>query len=230
MKKREVIFLILILISLTIIFLTSITKAEDITGIPGEINPETGLPEGIPTSTEEVKNKTQSTLDYLGQEWQKILLKNSIISTLDSFFTKISIIFVILFGQPYSLSLTLFIIILLWTYFLFMFAKIIGDLSAFSPATSKIISLSLVIIMAQIQIIKKITEFLMWFIFAKKSTWWNILITILIILVFILLSKYSSTLVEKIKKGQEELEKEQEKADRKVIHSTASGIKEGLKS
>ena len=49
--------------------------------------------------------------DYLGREWKEILLKRKFVSAIDGFFTKISILFKILFGEPYSLSLPLFFVI-----------------------------------------------------------------------------------------------------------------------
>ncbi|MEK6820509.1 MAG: hypothetical protein AABX71_02240, partial [Nanoarchaeota archaeon] len=211
MKKIGV--LIIFLLLLNILAMTITLAQETPPGMPSILNP--GEAE---KKIEEAKNKTETTWDYLSKEWKKMLLGNKFVSALDSFFTKISSIFLILFGEGYALSLTLFIIIILWIYFFLKFAEILRDFSAFSSGTSWLISLGIVAIMAQTKILRKIVEFFMWLILAKEAVWWRILMTGIIVFALILIYAASSYFSRIFKEQKEELEKEQEKTERKTLH------------
>ena len=162
MKKLGIFLIFLLLINFLAI---SLIHAETAPGIPSILTPEE-----TEKTIADLKNKSLTKWDYLGQNWQVMLLKNKVVASLDSFFTKISIIFVILFGMPYSLSITLLVIILLWIFFFFKFGEIFKDFSAFSEGTSWFIALGLTIILAQLQILKKITQFLGWLLFVNKAS------------------------------------------------------------
>ena len=99
-----------------------------------------------------------------------IFLKNKYVAGIDNFLKKISFVFLFLFGEPYSLSLTLFFVIILWIYLALQFYKIL-ELTAFSKGVAKIIGLGIVIIIAQISLLRKIVEALGNLIFAQKL-WW----------------------------------------------------------
>ncbi len=222
MLNKKLALLILFLILSDFLFLTLIKAQETPPGLPPQLgqSPEETL--------EQLKNKTETKWDYLGEEWRNILLKNKIVSALDAFFTKISIVFRVLFGTDYSLSLTLLVVVVLWFYFLFKFAELFRDFTAFSSGTSWIMALGLAIVMAQLQILRKITEGLGWLVFARKAWWWNLITILILIIVFILIYKLSSAWAKKAKESREKLEKEKTEQAGKVIQATAKGITEGL--
>lgn len=190
-----------------------------------------GMPAGFGQDPSEViqkaKNNTQTSWEYLGKEWQAMLLKNKVISKIDGFLQKISFVFFALFGMPYSLSITLLAVILLWFWFFFEFGKIFRDFSAFSEKIAWIFSFALVVIMAQTQMLKQIAEWLGWLIFSKKNMIWNIAISLIIIFVFILIYILTKKFGGKFREDNEKKEKEQEKFDRQILHKTTEGIIEG---
>jgi len=184
---------------------------------------------------EEIEDIREGKWDYLGKEWKEILLKNKFVSTVDTFFAKISIVFVILFGEPYSLSLTLLFVIMLWFYFFFKFSEIFVDFSSFSSTTAIVIGGALTIILAQFNILRKIIEFFGWLVFSQESNIWRFLIMLGIFLVLIGSYYFSSYLGDKFKKNkekrekkEEEMEKERAKADRGILRKLVESIMSGL--
>ena len=211
MKNKNLQIFALILFSLLILnlFLISI-KADSpsipsLPGIGGNINPDTGLPIELEKIQEIGKNLTSKEIssNYLKQEWNKILLDNKYISSMDSFFTKISIIFRILFGIPYSLTLTLFFVIILWFAIFLSLPGIIENSTSLSSGVSWLISLGITIILAQIQVLNRIIVFLIKFISYPENSWLRLLVGILIfvgIIIFYYIEKYLSKYLEKKKK------------------------------
>jgi hypothetical protein len=179
MKKAGV----LIIISLLLISFLSITLtyAQESPPLPYGINPD---------EIENTKTNVESKWDYLSKEWKTVLLKNKYISAVDSFLQKISYIFVILFGQPYSLSLTLLLVIIFWLCFFFVFSVIFKNYSSFSPPIAYIISLILVVIAAQLKLWEKQATFFLWLIFGDKPWWFSVIIIILLAAIFFLLFTY----------------------------------------
>ena len=207
----------------------------------GEILLESGLlseeqlQEGV-EKVEDIKEKLEEgKWDYLGKEWKEILLKNKFVSVIDSFFTKISIVFKILFGEPYSLSLTLFLVIILWFYFFFKFSEIFTDYFNFS-STAIVIGAAFTVVLAQFQVLRKIIEFFGWLVLSSESNIWRFLIMLGIFGIMILLYYLSSHFGDVYKKGKEkkekskeEMEKSRAKVERGILHKLVKAIMKGLK-
>ena len=149
---------------------------------------------------ESLKEKAESKWDYLGKGWYEVFLKNKFVVLVDNFLKKISFIFEILFGEPYSLSLILFFVIVLWIYFVLKFKEVM-TLTAFSKITSIIISFGLVCILAQLHVLRKIIETLRDLIFAPELWWVRAIIILVIFIAVFILSKLSSGLIKKIKQN-----------------------------
>ena len=119
-KKLGVLLVISLLLA---VFFLQFVRAENLAGLPFD-------PSKDPQETiEDFRNKTISKWDYLGREWQTIFLKNKYVAIVDNFFKKNPKVFFILFGTPYSLSLTLLLIIALWlvtAFWVFRFSKLLN--------------------------------------------------------------------------------------------------------
>lgn len=224
MKKIGVLFICLFLF--LILIQSSNIPAQDI-GESLEEGKEK-LQEGV-DKVEDIKEKLEEgKWDYLGKEWKEIFLTSKIVSSIDSFLTKINIVFVVLFGESYSLSLTLFLVISLWFFFFFKFSEIFTDWTSFSSTTAMVIGLCFTIILAQFQILRKIVEFFGWLVFSQESNIWRFLIMLIIFLVMIGLYYLSSYFGDLHKKKEEEMEKSRAKIERGILHKFVEAIKEGL--
>lgn len=226
MKKIGVLFIFLF-VFLLCLHVYSI-RAQDITeGLEGA---KEQLQEGT-EKIEDIKDTLEEKRwEYLGKEWKKILLENKFVSTMNSFLTKISIVFVIFFGEPYSLSFVLLGVIILWFYFFLKFSEILTDYSSFSSTTSMVIGFALTMVLAQFKILKKIIEFFGWLIFWKESNIWRFVIVLVIFLLMIGLYYLSSYLGERHKKQKEEEAKQQEKIDRSFLRKIADMFSKALGS
>ncbi len=209
------IFLFVFLFFLQIYFIKAQGLEEGLEGIGEQLEEGIGKAEDIKEDIE------QKRWDYLGEEWKKILLENRFVSAMDSFLKKIDIVFVVLFGEHYSLSLVLLSIILLWFYLFLKMSEILTDYSSFSSTTSMVIGFVLTIILAQFKILRAIIEFFAWLIFWKESNVWRFVILFIIVVGMIGIYYLSSYMGEIHKKKKEEEEKQQEKIDRHFLRKIA---------
>ncbi|GEM_PF-2563774 len=168
--------------------------------------------EGSVKRVEDIEKKVKMTKeDYkwevLSEKWQETLLKNPVIAKIDELFKKWNIFFVVFFGKNYSLSLTLLFIIIFWFYFWNQFYKIFSTFSTFSNSTSLLISLSMVIILAQINFFDFFSELLFKFIFYRQGKWgwfWYFISVGVIILLLMVLSRFFFSLKKVVLKLKEE--------------------------
>lgn len=220
-----------VLVFLCLIFFAQLVYAENIVGdLEEKIE---GLEDTRENIEEGVENIKETKWDYLGEKWKAAFLKNKFISFVDGFFQKINFVFVVLFGENYSLSLILFFIIVLWFYFFFKLSEILTDYSAFSSSVATAIGFGLVIIMAQLKFFRIIVESFGWLVFSQEAWWIRLIIFILIAFVMVFLYKLSSQIGDSFKKNRkktkEEMEKEEEKINRGIVKSFADAIVKGLK-
>ena len=145
--------------------------------------------------------------EYLGKEWKNILMGNSFIKNVDSFFQKISIVFSVLFGIEYSLSLALFLTTILWLYVFFMLTGVLGNIIS-SKWVSLLISLGFVILLAQIKLFQIPVNFLIGLFFGENPWWMKLIIGLIIFailaVVFILIKNFGKQLAANKKKVKEE--------------------------
>ncbi len=216
-KKILIIFSILILSIFLISNLNSV-KAETAPGLPSGLDKD---PEEL---KEELKNKTQTKWDYLSNEWIKILKDKPLIKQIDSFFEKISILFRILFGMPYSFSITLLGIFFLWVFLALETGEIINKSGLIKGWSAYAGGFLFSILLAQLQILKIIVNFLGWLLFLEKPWYWDLSVILIIILAFVLLyfsSKTLSTYLEKRRKQKAEKETE---SNQKKIKKFTKGL------
>lgn len=143
----------------------------------------------------------------LRKRWQEILKKNKYVAFIDGIFQKGNIVFVVLFGRDYSLSLTLFFLIILWFYFLSQFNKIFSTFSTFSSSTSFVIALGMTIILAQIKFFDWFSQLIFKFLFYREEEWgwlWTVIIFVCIILIGMFFGAFLSSLRSVVKKMRDE--------------------------
>lgn len=122
--------------------------------------------------------------DYLGNEWKSIFLKNPVVASFDSFFTKISIVFEVLFGVPYSLSLVLVGILFLWIFIFINLVPIINATGFFSKSLSYLVSFGLCIILAQFKTFEVIAILLGRLVFSPEYVWTRLIFLFILFLSF----------------------------------------------
>ena len=213
-------FLLILLISMFVFQIVNVHAQEEIPGLPSGLSPE---------EVEKTQEKIEGKWDYLAREWKNIFLKNKFVSAIDSFFTKISIVFRILFGMDYSLSLTLLIVIIMWFYFFINIAKILTYFSTFSSSVSFVISLALAVILAQFKVYEKIAQFFIWLIFGDKPWWLSLIITIVLIVVLVVLYQLNKGFAGQIAARRKAMKKEMEELKLKMGAKAGEALSEAAK-
>ena len=164
--------------------------------------------------------------EYLSQQWKELLLKNRFISAFDSWLKKGDILFVILLGQHYSLSIQLFFVFILWVFFIIAFYKIFSGYAPYSQNVAVIIAIAFGVVIAQFKLLEFLSGKIVTAVFIGGMGWrWiSFVIFILVLLFFIVLISLIA------KKGKEEKKKKAEKKqeqDQETVGEFAKGILKG---
>jgi len=215
MKKLGVFLLVLILFS---IFSTILIKAQEPPLPPGF--------ERLQNISEKLTDEEART-EYLKQKWQEIFLKNSVISSMDSFFTDISLVFRILFGQPYSFSLTLFLIVILWAIVALKAAEIIRSSINLSEGLSYLAGIAAAVVLAQIQVLRIFVAFLMRFAFSQEAAWARTIAIVFIVAIFIFIYYFGGVLSAYLKQRRKNLKEEETETKQKQIKKFTKGLEKG---
>ena len=219
-----------VLIFLCLLFFAQVVSADILDSIEEKVEGIGDTKENIEEGVEKIK---ETKWDYLGEKWKTIFLRNKVVSVVDGFFQKINIVFVVLFGENYSLSLTLLFIVILWFYSFFKLSEILTDYSTFSSSVATLIGLGFSIIMAQLKFFRVLVESFGWLVFSQEAWWLRLIIFIVIGFVMIFLYKLSSQVGDSFKKNREKTKEEMEKLEEKInsgiIKSFADTIVKALK-
>ncbi len=222
MKKSFYIFIF------SIIILAHLTSSQSSGGLDTESLQNDSIVEGVKTIQEIAEEKKW---EYTSEQWKETLLKSKAISALDNYFKKINLVFLILFGQDYSLSLTLFAVILLWVFFLAIFEKTIKRFSTFSVSVSGIIALILTIIFAQFKIYNFLASIILKILFFKEGVW-RIVSIVIFALIWLMLLIFSERLIwsigRRFQKTREEKEKWDEKFQRQLFRKKVASIEKSF--
>jgi hypothetical protein len=195
------------------------------------------LPEDLTSFTPEdlaELNKVTTTVanpenwNDLMESWKQKVLSSEIVSGINNFFVEINIVFVILFGQDYSLSLLLYFVIILWIFFLLKISNALRMTSIFSKGVSLIISFGLTIVLAQLNLFSAISGFFVKLISMPETPWIGILIFVGIHIGLIFLGTVGTLVEKKVMANKKLLEEEKAKLNRNVLDTYVSGIKEGF--
>ena len=172
--------------------------------------------------------------EYLGKEWKNVILGNPIMKAIDSFFTSISIVFLIIFGIDYSLSFTFLFTVILWIFFVAFINNIFRIVSIFSEKICLVIAVAMVIGAGQLEMLKWPVDFLMGWLFGEKEVWMKWVIGIGTFLALSVIYMFLKTFAKQAKKNREELKIEKDKLDLhagaevgKVISKAAADVAKG---
>ncbi|MBM3206886.1 MAG: hypothetical protein FJZ43_04680 [Candidatus Staskawiczbacteria bacterium] len=195
----------LLAISWILLFFISVASAQS--NIEGQIE---GAVEGLENNVTKIKEFTEKDKwEFIGLQWKEFLLKNKMIAGIDAFFTKINIVFVVLFARDWSISLEMFFVFMLWVftlislygYFSFFKSNLIRWLSCFAG----------VIILAQVRVFYYISFGLNKILLYKSSLWWRSLTFIVctgLIVLYFMINKVISKKLEQIREKNLQLEKD----------------------
>jgi hypothetical protein len=229
-NKYLTIFLFILLIFSSLSLISSQTGLEDLEKSAESIEKNTEkLEEGIEKAQDLDK---YGRWDYLGPEIQKMVMENRYVDYFfneqDGLFFKADIVFVILFGEHYSFSIGLVVLIILWFYIFIQLSGVLRDFSMFSNGTSIIIGLGLTTAFAQFNLLSLIVQGLGWLIASPDAWWVRSLVGLAIVLFFILFIRARIAL-GKIEKQIKEKEAEtREKINRHYLDMTVEAIKKGF--
>jgi hypothetical protein len=223
MNKKE--WVILLSLFFVIVFFVG-AKAE----IPGaeEGYQNDSIVQGVEGLQETVEGRKW---EYIGEQWKELLLKNKNIAAIDAMLKKFNIVFVVLFGRDYELSLILLFTIMFWIFFFAMFSKIITGFSTFSSGVSFIIAFILTIILAQFKAYYALSLLVVKVLFFKQGIWpWiAFLVFFVAYLIFLI---YLERIVWKIgrafKKSKEEKEKWDERFHRQIFETRVRGLEKAF--
>jgi hypothetical protein len=180
---------------------------------------------------EDTSTKLTTSWDYLSKEWKTILLGNSVVRGIDSFFQQISVVFLVLFAMDYSMSFLLLFVILIWIYALVFLYNGFKNFSLFSKGVSFIISLGLVIAMAHMKILEVPANGLVWLFFGEKEWWVKLIIGVVVlfflVMAFLFLKKFGKQFKEKRQKKRDEMNRMKLEQGAKVGEELTKAASEG---
>ncbi|MEM2933008.1 MAG: hypothetical protein QW622_02265 [Candidatus Pacearchaeota archaeon] len=202
-----------------------IVYAQKIPGLPASLTPE----EIVEKQAEFEKLKNVTEWQLIGERFKEMLLKNSFISGMNSFMERpyVSIIFRILFGMPYELSITLLFVVVLWLIIFIDLGNIFSSYSTFSGLASYGISFAIAVIFAQVQIFKIIVNFVGTLIFARETWLARVLLVISVIFILLFTDQISRYVADYLQKRKEAKEKEEAKTAEKEVKEFARGMEAG---
>jgi hypothetical protein len=164
-----------------------------------------------------IKDKATVKWDYLQKEWKTILLSNPVFAKIDGVFTKVSFLFVLLFGEPYSISLILLLVIILWLVFAFLIKNILKSTIDFNLFVDYAIGFGVAIIFAQIGLFRVLVNSFLTLVFAQNLWFGRLMISLVftgVILGLFYLQNLFKKYMKEIKKASE---RDKEKFNRKKL-------------
>ncbi len=207
------------------IYLISFAFAIDAGNIQGELQDKIGDLEKNVSKAREFTEKDKWT--FIKEQWQGILLKNKYIAGVNGFFTKIDIVFVVLFAHKWELSVEMFFVFMLWI-FTFLFLKV--NMFFLNVNWEKWVTAFLgVLALAHLKVFNKLSEGMFKIVFYKDAVLWKTFVFVGFFVLFVLYYKLGGV-IEKWQKKRKE-KKEKEKLENRVgrTEEFQKGVKSGIK-
>ncbi len=183
-------------------------------------------------SAQQTANNIQQTADsirnqYLSQEWSNVIAKIPVIGQIHSFFMTNQLIFIVLFNEQYSISLTFFLTLLFWMFLLVISYKILKVYFPQSGWKALIISIGIAILVAQATLLKVITASVLKIIMNQQVWWIRLIMWFSIFIILVIFYYIDATISSKIKAVR--AAKKRAELERSVSEAKAfvKGVKEG---
>lgn len=184
MKKVGVILIFLLVLTSLFVF-------------PNFVSAEDKLGRDIPVETfADSFNNSASRWDYLTKEWKNIILSNPVAYGINLSFEKISFVFKILIGEEYSLSISIWVIILMWLLIALKAAELFRISKLLKGKFSYLGGFAIAIILAHLQIYRILYDFVgdLW---NSEKLWWVRILIVIVIVALVLLVNYVNGILKK---------------------------------
>lgn len=204
-----------------LIFSFAHVRAEDVTGLEGQIENASKTINNIEENISKIK------YDYLSGQWKEVFLKNKTIASINSFFTDINIIFVILFGRSWSLSLEMLFSFMLWLFTLLS----LTSYAYFRNGWYKtIFVIAVTILLAQLQIFNYIALIAVKLMFYRSSASWSLITAIFIFVAIFFYLIINKKIAASLKKTREEKRKLLQEEKTKELEAFNKSLRTAYKS
>lgn len=166
--------------------------------------------------------------ENIGLQWKEFLLRNKFVSAINTFFTDINIVFLILFGMDWSISFNMFFAFGFW---IIVFLSIYNYMKSVDKAGIGIIySLVIVILLAQINLFEYLGTWSTGLIFYGNSIVWKVLTFIFLTGFCVGFALFHKSIANFLKRRKEEKEKRKEKKTKETFGKMISAAVEGAGS
>ncbi len=220
MKKSLFVFSILFILAV-LSFASAQVNVEQVDDISKKV-------EGSAEKLSDIIEKQKDDKGYLTRELTSVFTKNKIVGGIDSFFKKIDIVFVVLFGEHYALlSGKLLIVFILWVWLFFKIGDLISKGTWFSSIVSHLIALASVVILAQARVFSYMANFVLWAIFAKDAWWFRIIIALVFVIVLGILDYLERMLGRYLDAAKKAKEEAKTQLNQGAIERYAEGLEQG---
>lgn len=197
--------------------------------VSGQIDDIRNIGENLESGADKTIDKAsiltnENSQDFLTGQWKEFLLKNKIVSGFNDFFEKIDIVFLILFGRHWEISLQMFFTFLIWLFTVLFLSKF---MLFFESGIMRLFGgLLATIVLAQLKVFKFLGDFIFNAIYFKDGILWTGIawtVTIVLFGLYLKLGKFISRMIEKKK---EKDKKEKIELGEKKIEAITEGFED----
>ncbi len=178
-KSLQISIVFLLIFSLSFF---SFVKAEKAT--PDEaIKQVVGFnPEDIPTSPDQIKDK------YLVKEWSDLISRNVYLGPAHNFLLTHQTLMKILFGDPYAISFTFLVIVLLWLFIGAKSGQLFEASGILKGGATIIAGFVFTVLLAQTTILRTIAKLCLDIITSSANWWIRFIAAIMLVFLFFIIS------------------------------------------
>ncbi len=164
--------------------------------------------EALEENVDELKEFTdESKQKFVGSPWKSLLLENKFFAGINAFFSKINIVFVVLFNYSWEISWTLFFVFCLWLFTLLSVKQYMSFVA--NEGAQWFLSFVATIALAHVRLYLVVANTLDKILTYKPSYWWRVVIFMSFVIFLIVYFKLNRFLGNRTR---EQREKEKESA------------------
>ena len=228
-KGQLILFVFTLSIIISILLISSQSPIGSIPGgkYLGNVSEETGLPESFDKFRAAAGNLSDEELrkQYLEMEFKKIILQNPIVKSIDSWCTANTLLFRIIFGSNYSLTLTFLFIVVLWFVFFLKLPDIIKEGFNVNIIVSFLLAIPLTIIIANLQIFWLISNIFVKIILLNENTWIRSLLFLFVIIIIIFIYYLEDSTSKYLREQKKKKKEENTELNKKELDEYTKGIR-----